>query len=113
MRDRGEAARLVEIARGDTGRRAGGLNAHWCLAGDGNGPEAIAADAVHMGIGYGNRGGGGDHGFDGVAAIAQNGERRLGGERMRGNGHAAGRLEGVTHRQILEVAKGENAGPRG
>ena len=101
MRDRGEAAGLVEFARDRAGRPAGRFNAHRRLAGDGNGPETIAADAVHMRIDHGNGGGGGDHGFHGVAALAQNGERRLGRECMRGNGHAARRLQGMKHLLVL------------
>jgi len=51
-------------------------------------PEGVAAQPREVRIGDGQRGADGDGGFDGGAAIAQDLETRLAGERMRAGDHA-------------------------
>ncbi|MNK89975.1 hypothetical protein D3C87_1100050 [compost metagenome] len=80
----------LPIARdgGIARRRAAGVERARRLAGPGDQPEAVAADAIHMGIDHGDGGGGRDHRLDGVAALAQHGQRALRRQRVRRHGHA-------------------------
>ena len=73
-------------------------------------PEAVAADAVHVRVDHGDRRGGADHRFDGIAAFAQDGERRLCGERVRRDRDAVYGVNRVQHdgirwREVAAVAQ--------
>jgi hypothetical protein len=82
------AVTAIEIGRGGCGGGPAGVDAGRRPARLRDQPEAVAADAVHVGIDHGDGRGGGDHGFDGVAALAQHGQPCLGGQMMGGDHHA-------------------------
>ena len=69
-------------------RRAAGIDGNRFAAGGHDKPEAITAQAIHMGIDHGNGGRCRDHRFNRATAIAQHRQRALAGKMMGGNRHS-------------------------
>ncbi len=68
MRDRAFA--MIEVGMRQRTRRAAGVDSHRLAVGRQHQPEAVAAEAVHMGINHCDGGSRGDHRLKGVAAVA-------------------------------------------
>ena len=79
----------VEFRRGFLRGAAAGVDGDHVLAGDGDEPEAVAADGGHVRIDDRQRRRHGDGGFEGGAVLAQHAQARFAGEMMRRRNHAA------------------------
>ena len=67
----------IEADVGPSRRRATSVDTNGIGSRGTNEPKVIATECVHVRVDDGDRGGGGDHRLDGVAAILQNPEPRL------------------------------------
>ena len=75
-----------------------GVNGDWVSLRRHDQPEAIAAEAIHMGIDDGDGRRGCHHRFNGAAALAQDRQRALTGEVVGGHRHAVGRNVATVHK---------------
>ena len=94
-RNRVEPSRSIPLGCGPSRGRTAGIDRDRFRSRCVHDPEAVAADGVHVRVDDGDGGGGGDHRFDGVAALAQHREPGLGGEMVRGDDHTPGGSGGV------------------
>ena len=87
--NRGAVLRPVEFGVGQRRGAAAGVNGGWRAARFVNQPEIIAAETAHVRVDDRNRARRRNHGFDGIAAVAQNPCAGLGREVVRGDNHTA------------------------
>ncbi|MNE53914.1 hypothetical protein D3C80_1486670 [compost metagenome] len=87
----------VKIQRGQRSGCAAGVDGHRITLRRHDQPEPIATQAVHVWVDHGDGSGGGDHGFNRVAAFAQYRQCAFAGEVVRRDGHAQWRGVAVNH----------------
>jgi hypothetical protein len=103
--NRFEAPVGIKINRCCPGRAAAGVDGNRRLTWLGYQPKAVAANGVHMRVHHSDRGCRGDHGFDGVAAFAQDRAGAASGQVVGSGHHAARRSQGLAHAALSVIQK--------